>query len=81
MPLGGRLCLKGVKQFQIQSVTGSRACSADGVSKQGLTDGLWMVLEESIFYLGVYSEALSPGIQCWRLRTEQKLVNQQNLQN
>lgn len=57
MPSGGTLYSRGVKQFQIQSETGPRVCSAGGVSKQGLGNGLWMVLEENV----VYVEASSPG--------------------
>lgn len=35
----------------------AQVCSIDGVSKQALGNGLWMVLEENI----VYKEAFSPA--------------------
>lgn len=43
-----KMHLKGVKQFQIQSVTGSIACSTDVGNQLGVTNRLWKVLEEDI---------------------------------
>lgn len=40
--------LKGVKQFPIQFVIGSIACSTDAGNQLGVTNRLWKVLEEHI---------------------------------
>lgn len=42
------MCLKGMKQFSIQSVIGSIACSTNVGSQQGVTNGLWKALEKYV---------------------------------